>query len=224
MRRLFVLSFSSFLVCFSAISLADKASVDVDSAILKMHQEIKHLANENTALKNQIELLQEAQKISNQQISELFKMLEIKATNQVIEKVVVSQKENEDRAAALYADGRKQLIFGDHDTAITLFNDYLKNYSGYKNTPDAQYWLGRALYAQKSYTEAKAIFVQFQQQNPLHSKLANSMYELAQALIELNEIKTAKEMLSKMIEKFPTHNLRNQAENKLKDLQAQTSE
>jgi len=224
MRKLFVLSFSSIIIFISSAVQADEVSIDVDAALLSMHQEINYLVNENNLLKNQIELLQEAQKVSNQQIEELFKILEVDATNKVIEKVIVTQKENEDKASTLYVDGRKQLILGAHDAAITLFNDYLASYSDFKNAADAQYWLGRAFYAKESYDEAKSVFVQFQQENPLHTKYANSMYELAQTLVELSEIEAAKMMLSEMLDKFPTHSLHIKAESKLKELQELTFE
>ena len=147
MRKFFALSFSSILICLSSVTQADEASINVDAAILGMHQEINQLVNVNNTLKNQIELLQEAQKITNQQIKELFTMLEVDMTNKIIEKVIVTKKENEDKASTLYADGRKQLIFGAHDTAIKLFQDYLTIYPDYKNVADAQYWLGRAFFA-----------------------------------------------------------------------------
>ena len=224
MGKLFSLSFSSILLCISSAIHANEITVDVDAAILNMHQEINYLVNENNNLKNQVELLQEAQKVANQQIEELFKILEVGVTNKVIEDVIVTQKENEDKAAALYADGRKQLIFGAHESAIALFHEYLESYAGYKNAPDAQYWLGRAFYAKETYSEAKETFVKFQQDNPLHPKFANSMYELAQTMVELNELEAAKMMLSNMHDKFPTHSLRIKAESKLKDLQDITAE
>ena len=224
MRKFFALSFSSILICLSSATQADEASINVDAAILGMLQEINQLVNVNNTLKNQIELLQEAQKITNQQIKELFTMLEVDMTNKIIEKVIVTKKENEDKASTLYADGRKQLIFGAHDTAIKLFQGYLTIYPDYKNVADAQYWLGRAFFAKKSYSESKVIFVKFQQENPLHLKFANSMYELAQALVELGEVEAAKIMLSEMLDKFPTHSLHTKAEDKLKKLQALTSE
>lgn len=224
MRKFFALSFSFVLICFSPAIQAGEVSVDVDAAILGMHQEINYLVNENNILKNQIELLQEAQKVTEQKIKELFKILEVGLINIDFESVFITQKENEDKASALYADGRNQLIAGVHDAAIALFHDYLTRYSDYKNAADAQYWLGRAFYAKESYVEAKAIFEQFQIEHPLHTKYANSMYELAQTLVELEAIEAAKMMLSEMLDKFPTHSLHIKAESKLKELQELTTE
>ena len=224
MKKFISLSFSSVLLFISSTIHADEVTVDVDAAILSMHQEINYLVNENNSLKNQIELLQEAQKVANQQIKELFKILEVDATNKVIEEVIVTQKENEDKASTLYANGRKQLIFGAHESAISIFHQYLENYADYKNAPDALYWLGRAFYANEAFDEAKATFMQFQKENPLHPKFANSMYELAQTLVELNEAEASITLLSEMLDKFPNHSLRIKAESKLKALQELTAE
>ena len=224
MRKFFALSFSFVLICFSPAIQAGEVSVDVDAAILGMHQEINYLVNENNILKNQIELLQEAQKVTNQKIEELFKILEVSLIDSYIEDEIIIHKENEDKASALYTDGRNQLIAGVYDTAIALFHDYLTSYPDYKNAADAQYWLARAFYAKESYVEAKVIFEQFQIENPLHIKYANSMYELAQTLVELEEIEAAKMMLSEMLDKFPTHSSYIKVESKLKELQELTTE
>jgi hypothetical protein len=44
------------------------------------------------------------------------------------------------------------------------------------------------------------------------------MYDLANALIELNELETAKTILTLMLEKFPEHSLNIKAKQKLKEL------
>ena len=224
MRKFFALGFLSILMCFSSAIQAGEVSVDVDAAILSMHKKINYLINENNILKNDIEELQEAQKIANQKIEELFRMFELTVIEPEIIKKFAEELKNDKNATDMYAAGRQQLIFGAHDAAIVLFNDYISKYSDYKNAKDAQYWLGRAFYAKESYTEAKAVFVQFQQENPLHPKYANSMYELAQTLVELEDVEAAKIMLSKMLDKFPTHSLRIKAESKLKELQDLTTE
>jgi len=106
-----------------------------------------------------------------------------------------------DPVAELYADGRKQLIFDAYDVAISLFHEYLENYPDYKNAPDAQYWLGVAFLSKGDITKAITTFQNFQERYPLHPKFDDSMHDLAQVYIALNEVEVAKVILSGLLDK-----------------------
>ena len=145
-------------------------------------------------------------------------MLELKVTNSAVKEASGDSKKSDDEATKIYDDARKFLVAGENEKAIELFQKYLEKYQDYKNFADATYWLGRAYSANKSYLEAKDVFVRFQNENQRHTKFANSMYDLANALIELNELETAKTILTLMLEKFPEHSLNIKAKQKLKEL------
>ena len=192
--------------------------LDLEMAFFNLKKKADTLNNEILSLKEQYELLAEKERVNAQKISELFEMLELKVAKVVVKKAVIDSKKNDDEATKIYDDARKFLLAGENDNAIELFQIYLENYQDYKNFADATYWLGRAYSANKSYLEAKDVFVRFQNENPRHAKFANSMYDLANALIELNELETAKNVLTLMLEKFPEHNLNVKAKQKLKEL------
>jgi TolA-binding protein len=192
--------------------------LDLELAFFNLKKRVDNLNNEILSLKEQYEILAEKERVNAQKISELFEMLELKVTNSVVKEAVIDSKKSDDEAKKIYDDARKFLLAGENEQAIELFQNYLENYQDYKNFADATYWLGRAYSANKSYLEAKNVFVRFQNENPQHTKFANSMYDLANALIELNELETAKNILTLMLEKFPEHGLNIKTKQKLKEL------
>ena len=192
--------------------------LDLELAFFNIKKRVDNLNNEILSLKEQYEILAEKERVNAQKISELFEMLELKVTNSVVKEAVIDSKKSDDEAKKIYDDARKFLLAGENEHSIELFQNYLENYQDYKNFADATYWLGRAYSANKSYLEAKNVFVRFQNENPQHTKFANSMYDLANALIELNELETAKNILTLMLEKFPEHGLNIKTKQKLKEL------
>ena len=149
-------------------------------------------------------------------------MLELKFTKEAVKEVVFDDKENEKKAFQIYADGRNQFIAGEYDEAIALFKSYLDSFPNYKNVADSKLWLGRAYFANELYSQSKAIYLEFQSANLQHVKYPDSMYELSRVLFELGEFDTAKKLLTKMIEKFPTHDLYKKAKQMLTELEELT--
>jgi TolA-binding protein len=192
--------------------------LDLELAFFNLKKKVDNLNNEILSLKEQYELLTEKERVNAQKISELFEMLELKVTNSAVKEAIGDSNKSDDEATKIYDDARKFLVAGENEKAIELFQKYLEKYQDYKNFADATYWLGRAYSANKSYLEAKDVFLRFQNENPRHTKFANSMYDLANALIELNELETAKTILTLMLEKFPEHSLNIRAKQKLKEL------
>ena len=128
-------------------------------------------------------------------------------------------EENEKEAYQIYTDGRNQFVAGEYDEAITLFKRYIVSFPNYKNIADAKLWLGRAYFSNELYSQSKNIYLEFQSENLQHAKYPDSMYELSRVFFELGELDAANKLLTKMIEKFPTHNLYNKAKQMLAELE-----
>jgi tol-pal system protein YbgF len=202
-----------------------EGELDLEVEFVKLSSQVKSL-NEDiltaSTLKEQYELLKEQQRLNTQKINELFKMFELKSAKETVKEVVLASEENEKKAYQIYTDGRNQFIAEDYDEAIALFKSYLDSFPNYKNVADAKLWLGRAYFANELYSQSKAIYLEFQSENLQHAKYPDSMYELSRVLFELGEFDTAKKMLIKMIEKFPTHDLHKKAKQKLTELEEST--
>ena len=205
--------------------IESKGGLDLEVEFFKLNAKVNSLNDDiltASTLKEQYELLKEQQIFNTQKINELFDMLELKFTKEAVKEVVFDDKENEKKAYQIYTDGRNQFIAGDYDEAIALFKSYLDSFPNYKNVADAKLWLGRAYFANELYSQSKAIYLEFQSENPQHAKYPDSMYELSRVLFELGELDVAKKMLTKMIEKFPTHDLYKKAKQMLTELEELT--
>ena len=202
-----------------------KGGLDLEVAFFKLNAKVNSLNDDiltASTLKDQYELLKEEQRLNTQKITELFDMLELKFTKEAVKEVALDDKENEKKAFQIYADGRNQFIAGEYDDAIALFKSYLDSFPNYKNVADAKLWLGRSYFANELYSQSKAIYIAFQSENLQHAKYPDSMYELSRALFELGELDAAKKLLTKMIEKFPTHDLYKKAKQMLTELEELT--
>ena len=207
--------------------LAEKQSeseggIDLEMAFFNLNAKVNSLNDDILVLKDQYELLTEEQRLNTQKITELFDMLELKFTKEAVKEVVFDDKENEKKAFQIYADGRNQFIAGEYDEAIALFKSYLDSFPNYKNVADSKLWLGRAYFANELYSQSKSIYLEFQSENHQHTKYPDSMYELSRVLFELGEFDEAKKLLTKMIEKFPTHDLYKKAKQMLTELEELT--
>ena len=199
-----------------------EGGLDLEVAFFKLNAKVNSLNDDILALKDQYELLTEQQRLNTQKITEFFDMLELKYTKEAVKEVVLDDKENEKKAYQIYTDGRNQFIAGEYDKAIALFKSYLDSFPNYKNVADAKLWLGRTYFANELYSQSNAIYLEFQSENLQHAKYPDSMYELSRVLFELGELDAAKKLLTKMIEKFPTHDLYKKAKQMLTELEELT--
>ena len=199
-----------------------KGRLDLEVEFFKLNAKVNSLSDDiltASTLKEQYELLKEQQRLNTQKINELFNMFELKYAKEAVKEVVLESEKNEKKAYQIYTDGRNQFIAEDYDEAIALFKSYLDSFPDYKNVADVKLWLGRAYSSNELYSQSKDIYLEFQSENLQHAKYPDSMYELSRVFFELGELDAAKKLLTKMIEKFPTHNLYKKAKQMLTELE-----
>jgi len=199
-----------------------ESGLNLEMAFFKLNSKVNTLNDEILALKDQYELLKENQRLNTQKITELFEIIELNTTKKQKTKEVI-KTDKEKSAFKLYSDGKSQFALGEYKKAIEFFLSYLKDFPNSPNTEDSKLWLGRAYFANESYSNSKTAYLDFQSHGELpynydHPKYADSLYELSRVLIKLDEINEAKLLLSNMIEKYPEHSLTNKASQLLQDL------
>ena len=190
---------------FGALS---SEGLNVDLAILKINKDVKSLSNEILALKDEIEILRENQRLNSEKINELLQMIELSRTNT---KQSEKSIETSTQSSKLFRDGKSSFVLGNYDKAIELFLNHLKASPNDKSLIDTQLWLGRSYFYSESYLESKNAYLEFQILGAEHPKYTDSLYELSRVHIELNETNEAKKLLTQMLKDYPNHLLFNKA-------------
>ena len=209
-------------LCIAALSGSAVAQINTDKVLLDHNKKIKQLLKKNRQLRGKIEQLQEQQAQSTKKIGELFNLMEYKKSSAVVEQTMMRVREHNKKAKKLYTDARSLLVTDQYDQAINLFNKYLEIYPDNNHASDAQYWLAKSYLAKGDYQHAKQSFISFQQENPLHHKYANSLFELARVYVELKQTSEATKLLDTMVSKFPQHNIATRAKRLLSEIQVPT--
>jgi tol-pal system protein YbgF len=95
---------------------------------------------------------------------------------------------------------------GNYDLAIISFQNYIEQYPKSSAVPEAIYWIGQSHYNQEAYPEAISFFERIESNYPAHDKVPNALLKGAFSYIELSQPDRAKELLSRLIERFPQSN------------------
>ena len=191
--------------------------LNTDLAILKINKEVKSLNKKLLSLKDEIDLINENQRINSAKILELLQIIELNLSNSNQVKKS-TQKIQTNSSNKLYSDGKSEFVLGNYDKAITLFINFTKGSVNSSDIKNSKLWLARAYFENEEYLKSKDTFLDYQSGNKEHSKYADSMFELTRVLIKLNEVSEAKLLLLDMIKQYPSHSLINKANQLLLDL------
>ncbi|WP_062012234.1 tol-pal system protein YbgF [Aureimonas sp. AU4] len=103
----------------------------------------------------------------------------------------------------LYSLGYNYMLAGDYHLAETTFRQYTQAYPTSSDAPDAQYWLGEALYAQAKYRDAAEVFLNAQKANPQAPKAPEMMLKLGMSLARLDNRETACVTYGEVSRRYP---------------------
>ena len=191
-------------------SVAANEGLNLDLAILKINKEVKTLNSEILALKDEIEILRENQRLNSEKITELLQMIEInQSTSKKTIQSTSTTKNTE--SAKFFSDGKNAFILGKYEKSIELFLAHLETSPSSLSITDTMLWLGRAYFYSESFLDSKASYLEYQAMGQDHPKFADSLYELSRVLIELDENVQAKLLLDKMLSEYPDHTLSSKA-------------
>lgn len=93
---------------------------------------------------------------------------------------------------------------GDFDKAAAALGSFVQRYptSGYADS--ARFWLGNALYGQKNYKEAIAVFRALVTGAPTHPRAPEALLALANCQIEMKDVRGARKTLDELMKGYPT--------------------
>ena len=90
-------------------------------------------------------------------------------------------------AKELYETAYGYLLQQDYGAAEVAFEEFLRRHPNDRLTPDAQYWLGEALYVQRRFKPAGQAFLRVIEHHKTSAKVPNSILKLAQTLDQLGQ-------------------------------------
>ena len=198
-------------------SVGANEGLNLDLAILKINKEVKTLNSEILALKDEIEILRENQRLNSEKITELLQMIEINQSSNKKTFQSTSTTQNT-KPAKFFGDGKNAFVLGDYKKSIELFLAHLETSPSSLSKTDTLLWLGRAYFYSGSFLNSKDSYLEYQSMGQDHPKFADSLYELSKVLIELDENIQAKLLLNEMLSKYPGHSLSSKASALLQNL------
>lgn len=119
---------------------------------------------------------------------------------------------------ALYQKGMDSYRAGDYPTARETFTKFLELYPKNDLAANARYWVGETYYSEKKYEQAILEFQNVIKNFPGKEKVPAAMLKQAISFGEINDAKSARYVLRKLIEDYPASDEAKRAKEKLKEL------
>ncbi|QWW67098.1 tol-pal system protein YbgF [Rhizobium sp. WYJ-E13] len=95
------------------------------------------------------------------------------------------------------------VLSGDYNIAEQEFTQYIGRYPNSARTPDANFWLGEALYSQGKFNEAAKTFLNAHQKYGTSEKAPEMLLKLGMSLAALDNTETACATLREVSKRYP---------------------
>jgi len=160
-------------------------------------QELNKLRGQIEVLQNELSNAQKRQKDFYVDLDTRLRKLEPRevTVDGKAAQVDPSEQKNYDAAMELFKAG-------DYKAAGTALSDFVRQFPASAYTPNAQYWLGNAFYAQRDCKSAISAQLQVLKNYPDSPKAPDAMLNIASCQTELKD-KAAKKTLQDLIKQYP---------------------
>jgi tol-pal system protein YbgF len=118
----------------------------------------------------------------------------------------------------LYNEAYSKLSTGDFRGSRDAFKKFLELFPQTEYSDNAQFWIGESYYRDKRYEEAIVEFDEVIKKYPQGNKLPDALLKQAFSFIALSDTNSAKLLLQKIIDRYPTSEQAEIARAKLKSL------
>lgn len=118
----------------------------------------------------------------------------------------------------LYNGAYSKLSTGDFKGSRAAFKNFLELFPQTEYSDNAQFWIGESYYRDKRYEEAIVEFEEVIKKYPQGNKLPDALLKQAFSFIALSDTNSAKLLLQKIIDRYPTSEQAEIARAKLKSV------
>lgn len=119
---------------------------------------------------------------------------------------------------SLYLKGLDTFKAGDMPAARESFTKFLEKYPQHDLAANAHYWIGETYYSEKNYEPAILSFQEVIKNFPTKEKVPAAMLKQAMAFNAINDQKSARYVLKKLVEAFPKSDEAAKARDLLKEI------
>ncbi len=119
------------------------------------------------------------------------------------------------RAGDLYKDAYETLQKGDVEGARRKFEAFLKQYPNTELSDNAQFWIAETYYLKKDYEKSILEYEKAITKYPEGDKVPAALFKQALAFLELGDKTNARNLLKKVIERYPNSDQAQMAKKKL---------
>ena len=106
-------------------------------------------------------------------------------------------------ADSVYMKGLETFKAGDMPAARDQFTKFIEQYPKHDLVANARYWIGETLYSEKNYEAAIVAFQDVIKNNPKQPKVPAAMLKQARAFNAIDDAKSAKYVIKKLIGTYP---------------------
>ncbi|MDB5932753.1 MAG: ygbF [Massilia sp.] len=174
------------------------ASLDLVNQHEQTTQEIARLRGQLEVLANEIANSQKHQK-------DFYSDLDARIAKLEPRQVIIDGKQAEVEPSELKSYEAAMALFkgGDYKVAANALADFVRRYPDSTYSPNAQYWLGNAYYAQRDYKNAIAAQEVVASTYKDSAKAPDAILNIASSYTELKDKKNAKKALQQLVLKYP---------------------
>jgi len=122
-------------------------------------------------------------------------------------------------ASNLYRDAYETLQKGDMEGARRKFEAFLKQYPNTELSDNAQFWIGETYYQKKDYEKAILEYEKVIVTYPEGEKVSSALLKQALAFLELGDKTNARNLLKRVIDRYPQSDQAEMAKKRLEALQ-----
>jgi tol-pal system protein YbgF len=198
----------------------DRVREDAAFRIKVLEEKVKTIEGKNKALEDRNRFLEENLRGLEGKVDRTTsKQTELEKSIQAKEKETPPEAKGiSARTGDLYKDAYETFQKGDLEEARRKFETFLKQYPNTELSDNAQFWIGETYYLKKDYEKAILEYEKAIAKYPEGDKIPAALFKQALAFGELGDKTNARNLLKRVIERYPHSDQAEMAKRKLESL------
>jgi tol-pal system protein YbgF len=185
----------------------DRVKADVEGRLKILEERGKTFEEKNKSQEDKIKELEDR-----------LKGLEGKTVGPMPKEVPAELKGGSTGMGDLYKDAYETFYKGDLEGARRKFETFLKQYPNTELSDNAQFWIGETYYLKKDFERAILEYEKAIVKYPEGDKIPAALFKQALAFLELGDKTNARNLLKRVIEKYPHSDQTEMAKKKLETI------